>query len=33
MVRLMETNIERINEAEQEQIDALNRAVPFARRD
>jgi predicted N-acyltransferase len=33
MVRLMQTNIDRINEAEQEQIDALNRAVPFAHRD
>ncbi len=33
LARLMETHIGRINEAEQEQIDELNRSLPFARRD
>jgi predicted N-acyltransferase len=33
MARLLETHIDRINEAEQEQIDHLNRAIPFARRE
>jgi predicted N-acyltransferase len=30
LTRLLHTHIERINEAEQEQIDALNRTLPFA---
>ncbi|MGD8368139.1 MAG: GNAT family N-acetyltransferase [Desulfobacterales bacterium] len=33
LARLLETNIDRINEAEQEQIDELNETLPFARRD